>query len=656
MSTSRLAARRIAARCALAVTVTAGAVVASSVASASAAVPTFPDNLVVFPDRDFVTVEGFQQHVGGTAILEVLRGGAVVGSARSVVAPGDVAFEVNHPGGVCWGAGTSLAVTPDIVAGDTVRVRLPDGTSADTTVQDAAVTADSTLVGATLTITGRVGPGVSTDQMEQRIVNPDLADTAVGRRDVRALPGPLTPSDKGGYSSGLAFGNGTFTATYVFEDAAVARIAAEGGGERAMAWEQQDADGNRQGLSIAEYGELGGPGFGGCPAGPADQPAPAGSFSAVRSASDGSVAQVSWTPASAAPGATAVDGYSVVAIASTAGADGRVQLGKRTGAGATRTTITGLDPAGSYTFEVRSTAGARMSEPFTAVSAPAPTDPPPADQTPPTVTADPAPAGDTVVEASRLTLTTEAGADIYFTTDGTPASTGDLPSDSARLYTGPIPITERTEVRWVAFDRAGNGDGGFGSYAPPAAPVTPPTAPADLAGTVGQESVTLRWSAATDPSVTAYRVQAYVGGAARGAAVETTARTVTLSGLTAGTSYGFTVAAMNGGGYGVESAQVGPFVPTAVTDRITVTTARWKAGDFRVVGTGSAVGATVSVRTGSASGPVIGRTVVTAPVAPATIGDYSFRARDAAAPRTNPGQIWVTSSNGGVTGPFTVTR
>ena len=41
-----------------------------------------------------------------------------------------------------------------------------------------------------------------------------------------------------------------------------------------MSWQVEDADANRQGLTIAEYGELGGPGMGGCPAGPADAGAP----------------------------------------------------------------------------------------------------------------------------------------------------------------------------------------------------------------------------------------------------------------------------------------------------------------------------------------------------------------------------------------------
>ena len=58
-----------------------------------------------------------------------------------------------------------------------------------------------------------------------------------------------------------------------------------------------------------------------------------------------------------------------------------------------------------------------------------------------------------------MTLASETGADIYYTTDGSPAVAGDLPGDNAKLYTAPIPITAaNTEVHAVAFDRAGNLD------------------------------------------------------------------------------------------------------------------------------------------------------------------------------------------------------
>ncbi|WP_458781270.1 hypothetical protein [Arthrobacter sp. D3-16] len=238
-----------------------------AIPTANAAVPAFPDNLVVFPDRDFITIEGYQDRIGETATVEVTRGGGVVGSAQSVVAAGDVAFEINHPGGVCWGAGTGLNVTPDIKPGDVVSIRFGATEAGATTVQDTYVTADSILNGNTVTVKGHVAAGVNRDQMEQRIVEPALKDTSIGRRDIRALPGPLTADD--GYSSRLQFdldGPNTFTATYVFQDAATAQIAANAAGARAMAWEEQDAADNRQGLTISEFREVGGPGMGGCPA------------------------------------------------------------------------------------------------------------------------------------------------------------------------------------------------------------------------------------------------------------------------------------------------------------------------------------------------------------------------------------------------------
>src|SRR4051812_10611261 len=58
---------------------------------ASAAVPKFPDNLVVFPDRDFISVEGFTDHAGETATVEIKRGATVMGSAKAVVTGDDVA-------------------------------------------------------------------------------------------------------------------------------------------------------------------------------------------------------------------------------------------------------------------------------------------------------------------------------------------------------------------------------------------------------------------------------------------------------------------------------------------------------------------------------------------------------------------------------------
>ena len=630
---------------------------------ATAATPEFPNNLVVFPDRDFLAVEGYQDRVGQEALIEVTRGGEVVGSAKATIAEGDPAIEVNHPGGACWGAGTDLNVTPDIRAGDKVSITFPDEFVEDTIVQDAAVDTDTTIDEATRTVTvrGYIAGGVNLDQTEQRIVNPDLVDL-IGKRDVRALRGPLVPSDKGGYSSGLDIANGRFTATYVFDTLEAARTAAGGGGERFMSWQAEDADANRQGLTIAEYGELGGPGMGGCPAGPADAAAPQGTYSAVRSDDRRSIV-VKWTPAKAAPGATAVSGYTVAAIEPGDGSTPRPGTLMRTNATATSVTLPVTESVPDYEVEVRSQAGPRMSEAFPLANA-APSDPD--DGVAPNVTADPAPNGGNAVEAASVKLITDdPTADIFFTTDGTPARiAGDLPSATAKLYTGPIAIgraTPTTEINWVAFDGAGNSSGNMtGLYKPPPLPDAPP-APTGLAGTPTERSVALSWGAAA--RATEYQVTVSSGGvklASQPAPVTGTSQTIT--GLTASTDYQFTVTAKNEGG---SSTSAPLTVRTSVaTERLTITTAKWKTNDFRVVGSSSATSGTVSVYTAVTDGtgklvpaaaPIAGMAnqPLTAAAPPVTGTDFDVRLR-ANVPNPKPAQIFVKSSNGGIAGPFAV--
>src|SRR3954471_9088135 len=622
---------------------------------ASAAVPTFPDNLVVFPDRDFISVEGFQGHKGETATVEIKRGATVMGSARAVVSGEDVAFEINHPGGACWGAGTSLKVTPDIRPGDVAVITFPDGTSQDTTVQDAQAS-DAVQDGTKVTVSGHIGAGVNKDFMEQRIVNPDLVPL-IGKRDVRAAPGPLTPAATGGYSSSLTFPTAdTFVATYEFTDLDAATEAAHSDlGERAMAWQEQDADANRQGLTIAEFGEAGGPGMGGCPACPADHPAPAGTGAYVMSADKTSM-KVSWTPATATSGAAAVTGYSVEALAGTASSTGvRSGYTRRTGVDGTSATITGMDPGENYTVEVRSMTGTKMSDAFPMQASAAP-GVPAGDTTAPKLTVSPAINTTGVTEASSVTVGSDtANAQLFYTTGDTAIIEGGLPTDAAKLVTGPIPITGPTTLHLLAIDRAGNYDLAQGAFAPPTA--VAPTAPTSLTATAGQESATLKWTA-TDPTITGYGVQVYdsLTGKPAGALQETTAKTLTVTKLAADTAYTFSVKAKNGAGYGVESKKSASFTPTKITDQITITSAKWKSGDFRIQGTASKVGATVSVRTGSATGPSMGSQLVTAAALPATGGAYDIRLRNAAAGTGNPGKIWVTSSGDGVAGPFTVTN
>ena len=622
---------------------------------AAAAVPTFPDNVVVFPDRDFVTIEGYQDHVGQTATIEVWRGTQIVGSAQGVVEAGDVAFEVNHPGGYCWGAGTNLKVTPDIKPGDRVSIRFGTAANADaddsTTVADAFVNADSVLDEATrtLTVTGAFNGGLNPAQVEQRIVNPELTATDVARRDVRAVPGGLVAAPKGGYSSNLEITGNTFTATYVFTTLETARIAATGGGERFMSWQVEDAEANRQGLTIAEYGELGGPGMGGCPAGPADVGAPAGTAQVIRSG-DGLSAQVSWTPQTAVPDASPVSGYSVLAIDTSV--TPAAQAGVRTDAAAKQATIGSLTNGKIYTFEVRSLAqDGSSSKPFTIGTAAGGGTQNPGAEAGITLT----PAGgatiETAIAAGLVTAAgTPAGGQVWYTDDGSAAVTGDALAETAKLYTAPVPVTAPVHLSFAYFNTDGNVAQSSGFYKPGASQPAPAVPQNVVSSALAADRVTLTWAAVA--GATGYQVEATPAPAAPIAATTATSQVVT--GLAPSTAYTFTVKAKN-----AEGTLSGPSAPvsvttTATTDRVTIGTARWKAGDFRVGGTGSVNGNTVQIYRANADGTISTQTIGT-PTA-ITANAFDIRLRTGAAPATNPGRIFIKSSGGGVAGPFTVTN
>ena len=174
----------------LAAAITAGALVALAVPTA--AVPAFavinnpvaaPHTITVFPERDMVSAEGYAASDRPT--IQVLRGGAVIGTASNLV-PAAGIVEVNHPGGGCW-EGT----TPDIRSGDVIRVLTAPDVGDQTFVGNVVVTQRATKINAgTVVMKGTaVAPGggqLPADQLEARIVAANQSFALNGRRTLRA--------------------------------------------------------------------------------------------------------------------------------------------------------------------------------------------------------------------------------------------------------------------------------------------------------------------------------------------------------------------------------------------------------------------------------------------------------------------------------------
>jgi Bacterial Ig-like domain len=166
--------------------------VAAPVSAAINPSPAAPHTIFVFPVRDFVSAAGYAKT--DVATIQVLRGGAVVGTSTPITPQDDPAtpgvfdglVEVNHPGGGCWSG-----VTPDIRPGDVVQVLTAPGVGDQTTTANVTVTqpATKTAPGTVVMKGTAVAPGggqYPIDQLEARIVAKKQSFVLGGKRTLRA--------------------------------------------------------------------------------------------------------------------------------------------------------------------------------------------------------------------------------------------------------------------------------------------------------------------------------------------------------------------------------------------------------------------------------------------------------------------------------------
>lgn len=158
--------------------------------------PVLPTTMIIFPTRDFISVDGFLADDRVDVLL--IRDGRVISSSMNQIPSGGI-VEVNHPGGSCWDG-----ATPDVRYGDIVRTiaRRPDGSirTADQT-HVSGVTVFTTVIvrdddPATLanegsaeihgSAIGQDGMPIPLDHLEQRMVARNDRFDFNGRRTLRA--------------------------------------------------------------------------------------------------------------------------------------------------------------------------------------------------------------------------------------------------------------------------------------------------------------------------------------------------------------------------------------------------------------------------------------------------------------------------------------
>jgi hypothetical protein len=615
-------------------------------AATAANPPTGPGNVEIFTERDMVAIEGYSAQAGQNAIISVKRGDGVIGVARGVVDPTGF-LEVNHPGGVCWDV-----VTPNIQGGDEVNVQFGDGSSdgavagsaviASVTKADMPATPEAGDVEHQVVIEGTYGADVDPARMEVEIVNPDMREMGIGERAI-GWPSDDAPTT---YTVDGTAAGGTFKVTYGFFSEAE-RDAALAGDPAVASW-QADATGGVEmqlGLTIAEFKETDGPGFGGCPAGPTGQAAnPPGN---VFAKADGSgTITATWDYGTVPADAPSMTGYKLIAKDTVL----NQEISATVGADAKTATLRGLVNGQEYPVEVVALNG-QASTPASAGTVMV-SDAAPSEAGAPAAASGVSAKDGSMAGSAEVTWTAAAanGSAVIgyrveaMALDGTVAAKADAEaSATSATVTG---LTAGTEYDFVvtAISTAGETPAEPIRHALGSPELTAPTAPTVVRVVPGNGTANVQWQPATagNTEITGYVLTATPAtGEPTKVEAAADATSAVLEGLTNGTTYTLSLVATSAAGNS-EPASFGSNASVTLTpnDQLTGTAEfRTRDREWRVSGSASVTTGNNTITIKNATGATIGTANVGAD------GAWTYRGRNSNAAYT--AEVTITSSAGG---------
>ena len=362
---------------------------------------------------------------------------------------------------------------------------------------------------------------------------------------------------------------------------------------------------------------------------------PAAPTNLVGTAGDKQVA-LTWT--AALNGTSTLNSYTVTPYIGSTAQSATTVAGTATGA-----TITGLTDGTAYTFTVSATNGIGTGP--TATSASVTPVGPPGAPTGVTATGGPAQAGVSwTAPGNNGSAITQYTVTPYIGTTAQTPTTVNAPTTSTTVTN----LTNGTSYTFqvTATNGVGTGPAGTSNAVTPAAV---PVAPTNVTATAGNQQATVSWTAPANngSAITGYTITPYIGSQAQSpSSAGASATSATITGLTNGTTYTFSVSATNGVGTG-PSASSGavtpagpPFAPTSVSA---------SPGNTQATVTWVAPGTNGSAITGYTVTPYIGSQAQT----PVSAGASATSATVTGLSNGTAYRFTVTATNAVGTGPGT---